>query len=319
MVTIGIDVGGTNLVAGVVDIDADYRILAKAKCKTASCPTAESMVDALVRLSREAVAQAGLQESDVHAVGVGIPGAVDRIRGIVIEAVNAPFSNTPFTEMFRQRWDVPVYLENDANCAVLGEGVAGGAKGCSSAVAVTLGTGVGGGYLCDGMLELYSRNGMEVGHIVIEVDGEPCPCGRRGCWEQYSSATALKRMTREEMRRSPDSLMWKLCGSPEQVKGKTPFEAARQGDPAGKRVTERYLKYLSIGLANLVNVFQPELLCIGGGVSNERDEDFLHPLQKMVDETSLHKRLGNQTKLVKAALGGDAGIIGAAILYQEFA
>lgn len=316
MVTIGIDIGGTNLVAGVVD--EGYNIIAKAKCRTGDYPTSEGLVERLVELCREAVENARLTPADVRAVGAGIPGAMNREEGVIIASVNTPFANTPFVKLFREKWDIPVYIENDANCAVLGEGVAGGAKDCGSVVAVTLGTGVGGGYLRDGMLEFYTRNGMEVGHTVVVVDGEPCPCGRKGCWEQYSSARALKRMTREEMVKSPDSLLWKLCGNPAGVKGRTPFEAARQGDEAGRRVVEKYLNYLAVGISNLVNIFQPEVVCIGGGVANEKDEDFLYPLQELVEKMSLHKRIGNRTRLVKAALGGDAGVIGAAVLYQEF-
>lgn len=316
MISIGIDIGGTNLAAGVVD--EQFQLISKAKCKAAECPTPEAMVERLVRLSQEAVELAHLPLSDVRAVGVGIPGAVDRFKGEVIESVNTPFHHTPFVDLFQSHWYVPVYLENDANCAVLGEGVAGSAKGASSVVAVTLGTGVGGGYLREGQLELYIRNGMEIGHTVIVPDGLPCPCGRRGCWEQYSSATALKRMTREAMKQHPESLMWELCGSPDKVKGRTAFDAKRAGDPAGTEVVEQYLEYLALGLSNLVNIFQPELICIGGGVSHEKDEDFLFPLQQMVEQQSLHKRLGNHTRLVKAALGGDAGIIGAAALYREY-
>lgn len=316
MVTIGIDIGGTNLAAGVVD--EQYRLLAKAKCKAAECPTAQSMVERLVRLSQEAAALAQCSLSDVRAVGVGIPGAVDRFHGEVIESVNTPFHHTPFVDLFQKLWYVPVYLENDANCAVLGEGLAGSAKGADSVVAVTLGTGVGGGYLLDGALSLYIRNGMEIGHTVIVPDGLPCPCGRRGCWEQYSSATALKRMTSEAMLAHPESRMWQLCGSPDRVKGRTAFDAKRLGDAAGAQVVEQYLFYLALGLSNLVNIFQPELVCIGGGVSHEKDEDFLLPLRQEVDRQSLHKRLGNKTRLIKASLGGDAGIIGAAALYREY-
>lgn len=316
MVTIGIDIGGTNLSAGVVD--EQFRLLSKAKCKAAESPTAEAMVERLVLLCQEALELSDHRPSDVRAVGVGIPGAVDRFQGTVIESVNTPFHHTPFVDLFQRRWAVPVYLENDANCAVLGEGIAGSARGASSVVAVTLGTGVGGGYLLDGALELYIRNGMEIGHTVIVPNGLPCPCGRRGCWEQYSSATALKRMTREAMESHPESLMWQLCGSPDKVKGRTAFDAKRQGDPAGTAVVEQYLDYLSLGLCNLVNIFQPELICIGGGVSHEKDEDFLFPLRESVDRNSLHKRLGNKTRLVKATLGGDAGMIGAAALYREY-
>ncbi len=316
MYTIGIDIGGTNLVAGVVN--ERYEIISKAKHKMSDCPTPEAVIDTLVHLCHEAAESAGIALEEIHAVGVGIPGAMNRLKGVVIESINTPFHNTPFVQLFQERWNIPVYLENDANCAVLGEGVAGGAKNCSSVVAVTLGTGVGGGYLRDGMLELYTRNGMEVGHTVIVADGEPCPCGRKGCWEQYSSATALKRLTREEMARTPDSIMWQMCGNLAGVRGRTAFDAMRQGDEAGKRVVDKYLNYLAIGISNLVNVFQPEVVCIGGGVSNEKDEDFLFPLQEMVERYSLHKRIGNKTRLVKAQLGGDAGIIGASVLYQEF-
>jgi glucokinase len=316
MVSVGIDIGGTNLAAGVVN--EQFELLTKVKCRTSECPTAEAMVERLVRLSQEAVELAGLPLTDVRAVGVGIPGAVDREQGIVLESVNTPFHQTPFVDLFQSRWYVPVYLENDANCAVLGEGVAGSAKGARSVVAVTLGTGVGGGYLREGSLELYMRNGMEIGHTVIVPDGQPCPCGRRGCWEQYASATALKRMTREAMEAHRSSLMWELCGSPDKVKGRTAFDAKRAGDSAGTEVVERYLDYLDIGLSNLVNIFQPDLICIGGGVSHEKDEDFLVPLQERVDRHSLNKRLGNKTRLVTAALGGDAGILGAAALYREY-
>ncbi len=125
-------------------------------------------------------------------------------------------------------------------------------------------------------------------------------------------------MTREAMVAHPESVMWQMCGNPAGVKGRTPFEAARQGDAAGREVVDKYLNYLAIGISNLVNIFQPEVVCIGGGVANEKDEDFLFPLQEMVEKMSLHKRIGNRTRLVKAALGGDAGVIGAAVLYQEF-
>ena len=151
--------------------------------------------------------------------------------------------------------------------------------------------------------------------MVIASGGVPCTCGRRGCWEQYSSAPALKRMTREEMARSPDSLLWTLCGgSLDQVGGRTAFEAARAGDAAAGRVTERYLDYLADGLTNLVNIFQVEQICLGGGVSNERDEDFLRPLQRLVAQRRYTQEGDTQTRIVKASLVNDAGILGAALL-----
>ena len=313
---IGIDVGGTNLVAGVVD--ENNQIVARAKRKTAASASVEMLCDDLVALAREAAENAGLQPDEVDDVGIGFPGAVDRKKGIVIYTPNAPFQNTPVRDWFHKSWDVPVYVGNDANCASLGECYAGAARGKHSAVVVTLGTGVGIGAVVEGQSFLgLNGNGMEGGHMVIVVDGAPCNCGRRGCWEQYSSATALKRLTREEMMHSPESALWELCeGSLDNVGGRTAFQAARSGDAAGQKVVNQYLKYLAAGLTNLVNIFQPEILCLGGGVSNEADDLFLEPLRDLVAReryNSCQKDVP-QTMLVKCQLGNDAGIIGAALL-----
>ncbi len=313
---IGIDVGGTNLVAAVVN--HDNQIVARAKRKTAPSDTAEKLCDILVELAKEAADNAGVPREEIEYVGLGMPGSVDRKRGIVLYTPNAPFCNTPIRDWFHKTWDVPVFVGNDANCASLGEFYAGAARGKHSAVVVTLGTGVGIGAVVEGQSFLgFNGNGMEGGHVVIVTDGEPCNCGRRGCWEQYSSATALKRLTREEMLHSPHSLMWEMCeGSVDKVGGRTAFQAARSGDEAGKRVVDTYLKYLATGLTNLVNIFQPEILCLGGGVSNEADDLFLDPLRELVaaERYNSGKKDTPQTLLVKCQLGNDAGIIGAALL-----
>lgn len=313
---IGIDVGGTNLVAAVVD--EQNQIVARAKRKTAESATVEQLCDDLVLLAREAAENAGLGEDEAEYVGIGFPGSVDRKNGLVLYTPNAPFRDTPIRDWFHKSWNVPVYVGNDANCASLGEYYAGAARGKHSAVVVTLGTGVGIGAVVEGQSFLgLNGNGMEGGHTVIVVDGVPCNCGRRGCWEQYASATALKRLTREEMERSPDSALWQLCeGSLSNVGGRTAFQAARSGDEAGKRVVGLYLKYLAAGLTNLVNIFQPEVLCLGGGVSNEGDDLFLEPLRDLVAGERYNTRQKDipQTLLVKCQLGNDAGVIGAALL-----
>lgn len=313
---IGIDVGGTNLAAGV--IDDEHRIIARAKRKTADSATAEALCDELVLLAREVVSNAGLRLDEIKDVGIGFPGSVDRKKGIVLYTPNAPFLNTPIRDWFHKSWDVPVYVGNDANCASLGECYAGAARGRHSAVVVTLGTGVGIGAVVEGQSFLgFNGNGMEGGHMVIVVDGAPCNCGRRGCWEQYASATALKRLTRQTMEENPDSLMWQLCGgSTANVGGRTAFQAARSGDDAGRQVVGLYLKYLAAGLINLVNIFQPEILCMGGGVSNEADDLFLDPLRDLIAGERYYARQKDapQTMLVKCSLGNDAGIIGAALL-----
>ena len=313
---IGIDVGGTNLVAGVVN--ENNEIVARAKRKMNTEATTEMLCEDLVALAFEATENAGLKPSEIKEIGFGFPGSVDRKRGIVLYTPNAPFLNTNIREFVHKQWDVPVFVGNDANCASLGEYYAGAARDKHSAVVVTLGTGVGIGAVVEGQSFLgFNGNGMEGGHMVIVVDGVPCNCGRRGCWEQYASATALKRMTREEMVRNPDSYMWQLCeGSLDRVGGRTAFQAARAGDEAGKYVVGMYLKYLAAGLTNLVNIFQPEILCMGGGVSNEADDLFLDPLRDLVAGERYYARQKDapQTLLVKCQLGNDAGIIGAALM-----
>lgn len=314
MVRIGIDVGGSNLVAGVVD--EQNRIVARAKVRAASFPSGETTVAGLVQIARQAAENGGYTPDQIASVGIGIPGMVDDLAGVAVKTVNAPFDHTPVRKLFQQLWDVPVYLENDACCAVLAEGLAGCGRDSSFLMMFTLGTGVGGSYLRKTGNGIQLR-GTEIGHMVIQAGGQPCSCGRRGCWEQYSSATALKRMTREAMELHPESGMWPLCKwDLANVSGKTPFVAMRQGDPTARQVTDTYLSYLADGLANAINIFSPELICLGGGIANEREEDLQYPLQELVAQRT-HARQGAQsTRFVKAQLGNDAGIVGAALLYS---
>ncbi len=317
MYYIGVDVGGTNLVAGVVD--EDNHILSRAKVRAARFTTAESMTEAIVDICLEAVAQAGLKPRQIEHVGVGIPGVINRSTGFIYKTVNAPFSMTPFRELFQSHWDIPVYLENDANCATIAEFLAGAAVGMDSALMVTLGTGVGGGFVNYGRLEGgINLMGMEIGHMTLEIDGVPCPCGRRGCWEQYSSATGLKRQTREAIALHPDSLLAQIAAEEGKVGGQTAFRAARMGCPVGTRVRDRYLHYLAEGLTNLVNIFQPEIIVLGGGVSNERDEDFLVPLRRMIGGFRFNQDGLIATEVIKAKMGNEAGIIGAALLHRIY-
>jgi glucokinase len=317
MYYVGVDVGGTNLVAGVVT--EDDQVISHAKCRASQCKTAAEMTHAIVTIARQAVEEAGVPLEEIAHVGVGIPGAVERKDKFIYKTVNAPYEMYPFGQEFQKEWDIPVYLENDANCAVIAEFLAGAAQGTESAMMVTLGTGVGGGFINYGRLEGgINLTGMEVGHMVVEVDGIPCPCGRKGCWEQYSSANGLKRATREAIERHPDSLLAQIAQEDGKVGGRTAFLAARQGCPVAERVTEGYLKFLIEGLTNLVNIFQPEVIVLGGGVSNERDEDFLLPIRRHIAGFHYTKAGLVQTKIIKAGLGGDAGIIGASLLGRVY-
>ena len=265
MYSLGIDLGGTNIVASVVD--DQYNIISTAKTKTNAPRPANAIFDDVEKVCREAVREAKLTMSDLVAVGMGSPGTCNA-DGVIEFANNLAFNNVPAREMLRERLGVDnVFVENDANCAALGEAFAGCGNGSKNFVAVTLGTGVGSGIILDGkIVNGVNCAGGECGHMVIMVDGEQCSCGRKGCWEAYASATALIRQTKRAMDDYPDSIMHRLAEEEGGVNGKTAFDAMRLGDIAGIEVVNNYIKYVSCGLINLVNALQPEIICIGGGI-----------------------------------------------------
>lgn len=313
MYKLGIDLGGTNIVAGVVD--ENFNIVATAKRKT-NCPRpADEILDDMAAVALEAVEAAGLKKEDIEAAGVGSPGAIDPANGVVCFAGNLGFHNLAMAEMLKERTGFDFYLENDANAAAYGEYVAGAGKGTNNFMMITLGTGVGGGIIIDG--KLYSGSnyaGAELGHVVISMDGEMCSCGRQGCWEAYASATALIRQTKQAMIKYPESIMWKLCGNDiNAVNGLTAFEAMRQGDSAGKAVVDKYIYYIAVGIANNINIFQPDVICIGGGVSKEGD-NLIIPIKEFVNGDNFARNIDKKAEIKTATLGNDAGIIGAAYL-----
>lgn len=314
MYTIGIDLGGTNIVASVVD--DDYNIIGTSKTPTNSPRSADEIFDDIADVCEEAVKAAGLTMEDIDSVGMGTPGTVNQ-DGIIEFANNLAFNNVPARTMLAKRINKPeekVFIENDANCAALGEAYAGCGNGAKDFVAVTLGTGVGSGVIIGGkIVNGVNYAGGECGHMVIVVDGEQCSCGRKGCWEAYASATALIRQTKKAMEEYPDSLMHKLAKEEGKVSGRTAFDAMRLGDIAGIKVVDDYIKYVACGLVNIVNALQPEIICIGGGICNE-GETLMKPLRRFVqsERYSIHSKI--QTKIVKAELGNDAGVIGAALL-----
>lgn len=314
MYTIGIDLGGTNIVASVVD--DDYNIIGTSKTPTNAPRSADEIFDDIADVCEEAVKAAGLTMEDIDSVGMGTPGTVNQ-DGIIEFANNLAFNNVPARTMLAKRINKPeekVFIENDANCAALGEAYAGCGNGAKDFVAVTLGTGVGSGVIIGGkIVNGVNYAGGECGHMVIVVDGEQCSCGRKGCWEAYASATALIRQTKKAMEEYPDSLMHKLAKEEGKVSGRTAFDAMRLGDIAGIKVVDDYIKYVACGLINIVNALQPEIICIGGGICNE-GETLMKPLRRFIqsERYSIHSKI--QTKIVKAELGNDAGVIGAALL-----
>ena len=312
---VGIDLGGTNIVAGVVD--GDYNIIAKASTKT-NCPRPEKEIaEDMAKMAVQAVENAKLTMDDIEWIGIGTPGIANSATGIVERANNLGFINTPLVKYVKEfigRNDTPVYIENDANAAAYGEYVAGAAKGAKNAVCITLGTGVGAGIVIDGKIYAGSNfAGAEIGHTVIEVGGAPCTCGRKGCFEAYSSATGLIRMTKESMAENPDSIMNKMAEERGKVTARTSFDCMRAGDKYAKAVVDKYIKYLAAGITNTINTFQPDILCIGGGVCNEGDP-LLLPVKAIVEEEDYANKSEKRTEIVIAKLGNDAGLIGAAFL-----
>ena len=306
---VGIDLGGTNIVAGVVD--ENYNIISKASTKT-NCPRPEKEIaDDMAKMALQAVKNANLEISNIEWIGIGTPGIANSATGIIERANNLGFVNTPMVKYIKETIDKPVFIENDANAAAYGEFVAGAAKEARNAICVTLGTGV----IIDG--KIYSGSnyaGAEIGHTVIEVDGAECSCGRKGCFEAYSSATGLIRMSKEAMEKNPDSIMNKMAQEKGgKVTARTSFDAMRAGDKSAKEVVDKYIKYLAAGITNTINIFQPDILCIGGGVCNEGDP-LLLPVKTLVENEDFAKNSEKRTEIVIAKLGNDAGIIGAAFL-----
>ncbi|MBR5681810.1 MAG: ROK family glucokinase [Ruminococcus sp.] len=309
---VGIDLGGTNIVAGVVD--EEYNIIAKASTKT-NCPRPEKAIaDDMAKMAVEAVKNANLTMDQIEWIGVGTPGIANSEKGIIEYSNNLGFKNTPMVKYIQETIDKPVFIENDANAAAYGEFVAGAAKGARNAVCITLGTGVGGGIIIDG--KIYSGSnfaGAEIGHTVVQVDGAQCSCGRKGCFEAYSSATGLIRMTKEAIAEHPDCIMAQSEKEKGKVTARTSFDCMRAGDKYAKAVVDKYIKYLAAGITNTINIFQPDILCIGGGVCNEGDP-LLLPMKELVAKEVYTRNSEKNTEIVIAKLGNDAGIIGAAFL-----
>lgn len=313
MYRIGVDLGGTNIATGV--IDENNKIIGRGKVKTNAPRPAEEIFDSIKEAVDIAVAQSGISYEDVVCVGVGTPGSVNKETGAIEFSNNLKFHNVPAKQMLEERLQKTVYLENDANAAALGEAVAGSGNGVKNFVAVTLGTGVGSGIIIDGKICRGANFcGGEIGHTVINVDGIPCNCGRNGCWEKYASATALVSQAVEAMENDKSSLLWKVCENDlNKVDGKAIFDALDMGDETAKRVVDKYLYYVAVGVTNIVNTFQPDAICIGGGISGQ-GEKILKPIRETVEKERYSVYAVKQTAILPAALGNDAGIIGAALL-----
>ena len=309
---VGIDLGGTNIAVGVVD--EDYRIVGRANEKTKAFHPAEEIADDMAATARRAVENAGVTFDEVAWVGVGTPGTVNPETGMVGLAANLGFHDTPLGMLVAERLGKKVYVENDANAAAYGEYIAGGAKGYNDAVVITLGTGIGSGIILGGkILRGFNFAAGEMGHNVIVKDGIQCTCGRRGCWERYASASALTRETKAAMQADKNTIMWKMTQDIDHVNAKLAFDAAAKGDETARKVIDSWIEYVGVGIANVINTFEPEVICIGGGVSNQ-GEVLLAPVRAYAENETRNITTGKFPVICACQLHNDAGVIGAAAL-----
>lgn len=313
MYKVGIDLGGTNIATGVVN--EQYHVIGRCTMKTRPQESTETIMNDIVETVYGAIDSAGITISEVEEIGIGMPGTIDSENGIIICASNLNFHNYDVVSALSKKIGKKVYIENDANAAAYGEYLVGNGKNSHTFVMVTLGTGIGSAVLINGKLPIdRGAYGPEWGHTCVEMDGQQCGCGMRGCWEMYASATALVRQIKESMIKDPQSKMWAICQNQiEHVNGKTVFDGMLLGDETAKNVFGRYCRYVAAGLCNIISVLHPDVLCIGGGIARQ-GECLLKPIKEIVYSFGNEdvKKIFRRTELKIAKLGNDAGIIGAA-------
>lgn len=315
MYYIGIDVGGMSIKAGIVDETGKLYI--KDSVPTLPERHYSEIVADMAALCKKIAAELGIAIGEIVGVGMGIPGTINSKAGVITYSNNINFEKVPVVKEFQKYINCPVYINNDANAAALGEAKFGSGKGSRDVVFVTLGTGVGTGIITEGiLLEGKMGAGAEGGHIALKMGGELCSCGKRGCWEAYASASALIRQTRKAMESHPDSLMNEEAAKEGKVSGRTAFNAAKRGDNVAKKVIDNYIKYVAEGIISMVNLFRPDYVLIGGGISNEGDW-LMQKIQRRVNRYSFGGHRNPKVYVRKAVLGNDAGIYGAAALAMK--
>ena len=310
---VGIDLGGTFIKGGIVDDLGN--IVYEDKAPTESDKGAEKVAENIAALVKKLLERVGLGADDVEGIGMGVPGMIDSKNGNVIYSNNLAWKDFAIGPRVSELTGLRVKIANDANVAALGEVKFGVAKGYENAILLTLGTGVGGGIVVDGVLiEGNKSAGAELGHSVIVAGGEQCTCGRKGCLEAYASATAIIRETKRAMQADKNSKMWEI-GSLDQVTGKTAFDY-KDVDGAAKAVVDAYIEKLACGITNFANIFRPEVVILGGGVCAQGD-GLVKPLQALLNKELFAGDLGPQVPIVIAQLGNLAGLLGGAALLMD--
>ena len=307
---IGIDLGGTNIAAGIVREDG--KIVVQSSVPTLSQRPTDEIVKDMVFLSKQLIKDAELELNDIEAVGIGCPGTINFETGEVIYSNNIKMEHYMLAKEFQKYLNLPVKIDNDANCAAMGEYSVSG-NNVPIFMFITLGTGVGSGLILNGkVFRGFNGAASEAGHITLVSGGEPCTCGKRGCWETYASVTALIRQTKVAMEKNPESLMHEIAKAEGKISGRTSFDAAKQGDKAAQAVVKQYAQYVADGIVSVENVLQPDIISVGGGISRE-GEYLLQPVCEYAAANGFNKFMP-KTKIVTAQSFNDAGIIGAAMI-----
>lgn len=309
---IGIDLGGTTIKAGIVD--ENYQIVAYATRPTDPERPFEVVVGSIAAAALEAAERAKVTIKDAPCVGIGTPGSSERRTGRVLRAGNLNWYNVPLRDELQKYMSAPVIVGNDADCAAAGELLAGAAQKYNNVLLFTLGTGVGSGIIID--RKIYSGSdglGAELGHIPLVFQGEPCTCGINGCFEAYASVTGLIRQTKAAMEKNPQSILNRIAKEKNVVNGCTAFDAEREGDKTAHEVVEQYISYVAAGIGGCISVFRPEIVLIGGGVSNE-GANLLDRLNERLPKFVFGSIHNGVPQVIRATLGNGAGTIGAAYL-----
>lgn len=310
---IGVDLGGTNIVVGLVSEDG--KIIEEINRATKKERAIEKIFDDISNMCLYFINKYDLNESNLKGIGIGIPGTIDCRNNVIVYSNNIKIENFNVEEYFNSKINFKISIANDADCAALGEVVAGSAKGASDVVIITLGTGVGGGIIINNKIfSGFYPGGAELGHQIIEKDGLLCSCGNRGCLEAYASATGLINMAKKSALDNKESLLYKMVeGNIEAINGKIPFDAAKKNDESAIKVVNNYIEYLSIGIANIINIFRPEVILLSGGISKQKD-NLIIPLKEKVREKVFGGKMETGIKI--ASLEDKAGLIGAAMLLK---
>ena len=298
---LGVDIGGTSV--KIAALDSDFKLTEKRRFPTGENCTSEEIMQNLIEHCREYI-----EKYDVEAIGVGSAGGIDPKKGLVVTAGNLPFRNEPVVQKLHDAFGIPVFIDNDGNCALVGERAVGECKGCVDTLILTLGTGVGGAVIMDNRI-MRGRNNRagELGHFTIDRNGPECECGLHGCLERYVSATALIESVEKAVEENPNSILANIAKS--GINGKTAFDAKEQGCEVASKLLDEYGRNLAIGVDCLTHIFSPETIVIAGGISNQG--------QALIDLITPH-RITSKSRVVTTSLHGDGGIIGAALLGTEY-